>query len=180
MGWSCAAKAGDTMRAMSEACFKTSGIQNVWVQPDGVRYWFEASRVEHDDGAITGKVWRMLDDDRCKPSGSFRIEGDGKVSRAPKFLKAAAASAAQIEIHAAELRNGRLETYFWRTAWTAEATPEAIEAYVLAHLESYKPGGFNNVKGDRVAPMFRHAHIESLATGATIATWKAPMFWVIP
>jgi hypothetical protein len=55
----------------------------------GKRYFFEASNKEHGDGAITGTVWRMLDDleGRCRRSSTFRIEGDGTVTRAPAWLR---------------------------------------------------------------------------------------------
>lgn len=77
MGWSCRKDAMDTMNAWAEACYKQSGISNLW-RENGREYFFEHSRTEHADGAITGTIW---------PRGSFRIEGNGEVSRAPKFLK---------------------------------------------------------------------------------------------
>ena len=80
MGWSCSAVAGDTMRALSDKCVKSSGSSNVW-SINGERFFFEPSRVEHRDGAITGSVWRMLPDDRARRVGSFRIEADGRLSR---------------------------------------------------------------------------------------------------
>jgi hypothetical protein len=87
MGWSCNAKASDTLQRMTDKCVKASGSQNTFIVK-GVTYFFETSRTEHRDGAITGKVMRMIlpENTHCRPSGSIRIEGDGTITRAPKFL----------------------------------------------------------------------------------------------
>lgn len=98
MGWSCAREAAFTLDAFDKACRESTGSSNSW-RADGKSYFYETSRTEHDDGAITGKVWQVKPwtdpkdgsvSDRCFPAGSFRIEPDGNVSRAPKFLKDAA------------------------------------------------------------------------------------------
>jgi len=97
MGWSCNAKAGWVLDAWINACFAQSGCQNNF-EANGQKYFFETSRKEHNDGAITGVVWRNLPDGKsCRQSGSFRIEGDGTVTRAPAFLKAASPSKEEIE-----------------------------------------------------------------------------------
>jgi hypothetical protein len=97
MGWSCARDAGYVLDAFTAACIKNSGNQNTWTDPKtGKRYFFETSRTEHYDGAITGTIWRFLPDDKhVRKSGSFRIEGDGEVTRAPAFLKKAAKGAVE-------------------------------------------------------------------------------------
>ena len=82
------------MRAWVEACVAETGSQNVYTTARG-KYIWEVSRTEHYDGAITGtvlKVTRTTEDGRewVKPAGSWRIEGDGTVSRGPASLKAAA------------------------------------------------------------------------------------------
>jgi len=92
MGWSCARDAGRTLDAFSKACIENSGSQNTWKDAQGRSYFFETSRTEHHDGAITGTVWRVVGG-LCRRSGSFRIEADGRVSRAPRFLKDAAKAA---------------------------------------------------------------------------------------
>ena len=62
------------------------------------KYFFETSRTEHSDGAITGTIQKWIPGtDFTKISGSFRIEGDGTVTRAPKFLKDAAKNAKPVE-----------------------------------------------------------------------------------
>lgn len=80
MGWSCAAIAADTLNRLSAKCRESSGSSNVW-ESGGVRFFFEPSRVEHGDGAITGSIWRMLPDNMARRVGSFRIEADGRLSR---------------------------------------------------------------------------------------------------
>lgn len=92
MGWSCAAAASDTMRAWSDACTAQTGQSNVYQVGDDKFFW-EVSNKEHDDGAITGTVYKMIPQERsgtslCRKSGSFRINPDGTVKRAPAFLKA--------------------------------------------------------------------------------------------
>ena len=99
MGWSCRADAGRTLDSWTQACVASTGMSNTY-DVGGKRYFFEVSRTEHHDGAITGKVMRMLPADTegrcfCKPSGSFRINGDGSIERGPKFLKDAIQIAAE-------------------------------------------------------------------------------------
>ena len=96
MGWSCTQKAGTTTDAWAAACVKSTGSSNVWevsVSNRAVRYFYEISDTEHADGAITGKIWKFVGKDRCKPVSAFRVEPDGRVSRAPKWLKEAAKGA---------------------------------------------------------------------------------------
>lgn len=86
MGWSCRKDAGDTMRAMSDACSAQTQSSNTYKGRDGSMYFWETSRVEHSDGAITGTVYKMLPNDRAKRVGSLRIEPCGLISRAPAAL----------------------------------------------------------------------------------------------
>jgi hypothetical protein len=51
---------------------------------------YEVSNKEHADGAITGKIMRFVDETHCVSAGSFRINPDGSIERAPAFLKKAA------------------------------------------------------------------------------------------
>lgn len=97
MGWSCCARAAWTLDAWTAACLESTGSQNVF-RVNNERYFFETSRKEHSDGAITGTVWRFLPDDKhVRRCGSFRIEGDGSVTRAPKFLKDASPTKEQLD-----------------------------------------------------------------------------------
>lgn len=92
MGWSCGAAASNVLRAWSDKCAANSGSSNVW-KVGNTNYFFEVSRTEHDDGAITGKIMKQISEEKpdgsyyAKSVGTFRIEGDGTVTRAPKFLK---------------------------------------------------------------------------------------------
>jgi len=81
MGYSCNAKAAYAMDEISAMCVKSTGASNTW-EHGSDRYFYERSNVEHDDGAITGSVWKMVGD-RCKRAGSFRISGHGLVERFP-------------------------------------------------------------------------------------------------
>ena len=90
MGWSCRADASKTLEAIEDACFKQSGASNVFSTSDG-KYFFELSQKEYDDGAITGAIHKWIPGTTLvQKNGSFRIEGNGRVSRGPKFLKDAA------------------------------------------------------------------------------------------
>lgn len=89
MGWSCARDAAFTMDKWTEFCIKSTGSSNTF-EVNGESYFIENSRTEHDDGAITGAIWKNLPGNMCKRSGTFRINGDGSIARAPKVLKEAA------------------------------------------------------------------------------------------
>lgn len=90
MGWSCRADAWNTADTWKDQCLgqvRTDGekpYQNGYLGKDGNRYFFQNSRTEHDDGAITGTTYRYLPDgEHVRKSGTFRIEGDGSVTRYP-------------------------------------------------------------------------------------------------
>jgi hypothetical protein len=69
------------------ACAEQNGSNNVFTTSRG-KYFFDVSRKEHNDGAITGTIYKFLKGSTyVKSAGSFRIEGDGTITRAPKFLK---------------------------------------------------------------------------------------------
>lgn len=94
MGWSCRAEASDVMKAWTAACVADTGSANVFVVK-GTEYFWELSRTEHYDGAITGTIMKVVEKradgvSMAVRSGTFRIEGDGTVTRAPAFLKKAA------------------------------------------------------------------------------------------
>ncbi len=82
MGWSCNAAAAIALDQVTQMCIKSTGSSNTWEHGRN-KYFYEPSRVEHDDGAITGSVFKFLDDGRCRKVGSFRINGDGVVERFP-------------------------------------------------------------------------------------------------
>ena len=92
MGWSCRADASKTLDAWSKICLEQTKVQNTFIQGKD-KFFFETSRREHADGAITGTIYKFLPNNMSKRSGSFRIEGSGEVTRGPKSLKQAEAIA---------------------------------------------------------------------------------------
>lgn len=87
MGWSYAQAAGKVMDRWTKACLANSGSQNQW-SVKGETYFFETTCADHEDGAICGSIWRFLPDEiHVRRSGTFRINGNGTIARAPKFLK---------------------------------------------------------------------------------------------
>ena len=87
MGYSCTAKAGFTLNA----CMKIAGDKESSNVFRG--HFYEQGR-ENPDGAITAQVMVWLPDGlHCKPSGSIRIEADGKITRFPTMTKAEKAQA---------------------------------------------------------------------------------------
>lgn len=88
MGWSCSKAASEVMTKISNACIAQTGSQNTF-KVKNTEFFFEASRKEHYDGAITGSIVKMLPNNMCRKAGSFKINGDGTIERAPKFMKKA-------------------------------------------------------------------------------------------
>jgi hypothetical protein len=104
------------MESWTAACVASTGCSNTWTA-GGETYLYEVSRKEHDDGAITGSILKKVpppaplkvvicpteverilglasaDSFFARKVATFRIEGDGTVTRAPAFLKAASAAA---------------------------------------------------------------------------------------
>jgi hypothetical protein len=103
MGWSCSKAASDTLKALDAVCVASTNTSNTWKAPDGREYFYEMSRREHDDGAITGEVVELgapthCADPHCRECfgarsgrkvGTFRVDGDGTLSRAPAVMRAA-------------------------------------------------------------------------------------------
>jgi hypothetical protein len=68
----------------SKHCRKNTGSSNSYTGKDGRSYFFEVSRREHDDGAITGTSWKhVTQEGHVRRAGSWRINGDGTVARYP-------------------------------------------------------------------------------------------------
>ena len=89
MGWSCRKDAAEVSDTWVEACLAQTKSQNTF-EVKGVKYFWETSRKEHGDGAITGTIWKFVDETHVNRTGTFHIEGNGTITRAPKFLKDAA------------------------------------------------------------------------------------------
>ena len=89
MGYSCTAAANDVIKKWVEACVASTGCSNTW-REGSKEFFFEVDR-EQSDGAVTGSVYKTVDEDRCQRSGTFRVDPDGAVVRAPAFLLLASA-----------------------------------------------------------------------------------------
>ena len=86
MGWSCSKAASEVMEKWEKACRDDTGSQNTYTV-NGNRYFFEVSRREHHDGAITGTIQKFIGETHARIVSSFRIEGNGTITRGPKILK---------------------------------------------------------------------------------------------
>ena len=73
MGWSCKTDAGDVLSRLMDTCYAQTGSTNVW-EARGKRYMFETSCRSHDDGRITGKLWRFVTNESIVPAGTFCIK----------------------------------------------------------------------------------------------------------
>jgi hypothetical protein len=82
MGWSCSSLAHKTIEKIQAACLKQSDSQNVWTDK-GNKFFFELSRKEHNDGAITGSIFKFVSTNHVLPAGSFRINADGSIKNFP-------------------------------------------------------------------------------------------------
>jgi hypothetical protein len=79
MGYSCTQTAYQTLERYFSG---DDSMANTW-RHNGQRYFYERGR-ENDDGAITGTVYQWRESDNlARKVGSFRIEPDGRATRAP-------------------------------------------------------------------------------------------------
>lgn len=100
MGYSCTQSAQDTLAVIARS-FATEGNPNVWtIGIAQKKYFFERGN-ENADGAITGQLMVMIDENYCRPVGSVRISPDGTIERFPKLI---ARDRALIENRARDLR----------------------------------------------------------------------------
>lgn len=93
MGYCYSQAAGRVMDKWTEFCVKSTGSSNTWIDEKGNKYFFEITRKDQPDYGICGTIHKMIpgtekgDSYMAKPCGSFRINGDGTIARAPKILK---------------------------------------------------------------------------------------------
>lgn len=83
MGYSCSAKANYVMDQIAATLRGLSNTSNEIVRNGG--FW-EIGR-ENYDGAITGTVWKKVDETHVRRAGTFRIEADGTINRFPTLTK---------------------------------------------------------------------------------------------
>jgi len=77
MSWSCSSQAHSTLNIIQSICAKQTGTSNSWI--DGGRsYFFEVTKKEHSDGAITGTIYRMQGSSATK-AGRLNIAGNGRI-----------------------------------------------------------------------------------------------------
>lgn len=174
MGWSCSSAASARLDAISSWIVlngNMDGSQNSWKDPrTGERYFFESSRREHSDGAITGSIWKFVGENSVVKSGSFKIERDGRISRGPAFFKTI--QAYHIVIDGFEHR--------WDITRNGEANEDNLWKYVQDYANSFKIGGINQhvSKAMGKIPYPSSAKLVCLNDGKTVAEWKAGMFQV--
>lgn len=89
-----------TLDRMTKACVASTGVANEW-EHKGKRYEFTVSDREHEDGSATGSVFQLPRTDKDKPCGSVRVDPDGSLKRAPKFLLTASLNAELDEVELA-------------------------------------------------------------------------------
>jgi len=181
MGWSCARMAAFRLDAISNACYKQTGIQNeyrvgdyeyrVGDSPSDIcRYMWERSNKEHSDGAITGTIWRFTGiEGRIAKSGSFRIEGDGTITRGPAFFKDAPCII--------------LEVDGVPCLWGDKLIPEDIHQWIKDDwMKQYMPGGINEhctkARGFLGMPYPNKVEFKDLRTNKVVAAWIASTFTV--
>lgn len=89
MGWSCRKDAMDSLNKLEELLKgKGEKFQNTFTNKQGVKFFYGVStNKEYSDGHITGKVFKMINENSCLPFGSFHIAGDGEITRFPGMPK---------------------------------------------------------------------------------------------
>jgi hypothetical protein len=168
MGWSCSARANHRLDALTQFCVAQTGSQNRF-EHKNASYFFEVSRREHADGAITGTIHRFVTESMQVKSGTLRIEGNGKITRAPKILKNVPALILSVDGHEC----------LWRQ--TTPPTEEDLRAFIKGeYIKQYLPGGINAHVSKTLGyvPYPNIASVTDLDTGKVVALWGAAMFEV--
>ena len=84
MGWSCTQAADDTIEKINSLVqSQCSNVKKNYQDqlPGG---FFEINRAkEHEDGSITGSVYRCVGADKCSKVGSFKINPNGTIGWFP-------------------------------------------------------------------------------------------------
>lgn len=168
MGWSCARRAAYRLDAITNACVKETGSQNVYLD-GGRRFMWETSRREHVDGAITGTIYALDDNGYIQKRSSFRIDGDGKM-RGPRRLRNVPCEVVVIDGY---------HELFWRRDKDGEPSNDTLRAYIKgSYIEQYLPGGINAHVSRSLGhvPYPSEARVIDVHTGELVAAWKTAMF----
>lgn len=164
MGYSCSRLASMRLDTIMDYCYKQTSIQNVY-EVNGQRFMIEPSRRENSDGAVTGKVYKMLSDNRVwtiSPT-SFKIGGNGQLVRCPAFWKT---------IPFLVLTVDRMqEVYRGPTPVTEDVLFDQVKEW----QKQFGPGGVNAHAG-MVYPS--RASVLDVDTNEVLAEWKAGAFQV--
>lgn len=172
MGWSCAQAAGFTQTAISEFCVAETGMSNGFKMKNA-ECFIEWSRREHSDGAITGSVMKIIAN-TTQRVGSIRIEGDGKITTAPKMIKS-------LKVYTLKICEGTSEQEtFWSVTKLGEPTEDNLWKAVAHYAKQLETGGVNHHVSRSLGhiPYPTAARIHDLMTGAVVAQWKAGTFQV--
>src|SRR3989304_5560566 len=88
----CSPEARAILEQWATASVASTGHADRFTDPEtATTYRWEPVKL-HPDGAATGKVWREGEGEEGEAEGNgWRVEPDGKVSRAPRFLSLVAA-----------------------------------------------------------------------------------------
>lgn len=81
MGWSCSAKAAATLAIITNACVTATRVQNL---SPCRQFFFERSDKGFADGGIGGRVVRRSNGALV---GSWHINGQGHITKAPNWMK---------------------------------------------------------------------------------------------
>ena len=85
MGYSLTKAVSDVLDIWMKRCLESTNCQNVYMV-GSEKYFWETGRRVNDDDSVTGSIWRFVGEN-VRRSGTFRIEANGTITRAPKFLR---------------------------------------------------------------------------------------------
>ena len=86
MGWSCTLEASRTWDRLHRTAWTRHEVGTNVAEYQGDWYMWERSNRDHDDGRITGQVWRYNRHPQSKNpatitrAGNFRIDAEGKLT----------------------------------------------------------------------------------------------------
>lgn len=169
MGWSCSREASLTLEAIQQFCLSQTGQQNVF-RTDKCEYFFETSKREHSDGAITGSIWKVVGMGTHR-TGSFKIEGNGIISNGPWTFK-------RLKLLRFICRDGRDESVTLWTAEDGEVNDDNLWKKIQKYVDAFKPNGvnFHVSKALGYIPYPTYAEILDVKENKVLASWEAGAF----
>lgn len=169
MGYSCGRIASLRMDAISDACFKQTGMANTF-EVNGNKYFYEIGK-ENRDGAITGTLNKFTENNRCKRAGTFRVEANGQLTRGPAFFK---------KVPFLIVRINTPTEYLERYRGLTPVTTDVLFQWLRDDwVKQWLKGGVNElVSGAIPYPNAANVINPDKSGGEVVATWKAPPFLV--